>query len=126
MAKYCKNCGTKLPEGSSFCPNCGTKADDIYEGYYESKDSEKNTCEKSPSSSGKEVKSRGLATVLCALGFGCLAGLHRFYVGKIGTGILYLLTGGLFFIGTLIDFIALLSGTFEDVDGNKLTDWEIK
>jgi hypothetical protein len=29
--------------------------------------------------------------------------MHRFYLGKIGSGILYFLTGGLFFVGTLID-----------------------
>lgn len=36
-----------------------------------------------------------------------LAGLQRFYLGKIGTGLLYLFTGGLFGIGTLYDAITL-------------------
>ncbi len=31
-------------------------------------------------------------------------GAHRFYIGKIGTGILYALTGGLLFVGVAIDF----------------------
>ena len=34
-------------------------------------------------------------------------GIHRFYMGKFLTGILYLLTGGLFFIGVLYDFLTL-------------------
>lgn len=34
-------------------------------------------------------------------------GIHRFYMGKIGTGILWLLTGGLFLIGYLYDFLTL-------------------
>lgn len=32
-------------------------------------------------------------------------GIHKFYIGKIGMGILYLFTGGLFLIGWIIDII---------------------
>lgn len=44
-------------------------------------------------------------------------GAHRFYVGKIGTGLLYLFTGGLLGIGALIDFVMLYTGNFTDVFG---------
>jgi len=34
-------------------------------------------------------------------------GIHRFYLGKIGTGILWLLTGGLLGIGYIYDYLTL-------------------
>lgn len=61
------------------------------------------------------TKSKGTAAVLCFF-FGCL-GIHRFYVGKIGTGILWLLTLGFLGVGALIDFIMILCGSFKDKDG---------
>jgi TM2 domain-containing membrane protein YozV len=50
-------------------------------------------------------------------------GIHRFYVGKIGTGILWMLTLGLFGIGALVDFIMILVGSFKDKEGKVLDQW---
>ena len=44
-------------------------------------------------------------------------GVHRFYAGKIGSGILMLLTWGCFGIWTLIDGIILITGDFKDSNG---------
>lgn len=40
-------------------------------------------------------------------------GIHKFYLGQIGAGILYLLTGGLCGIGLIIDLVKLLTDTYE-------------
>jgi TM2 domain-containing membrane protein YozV len=45
---------------------------------------------------------------------------HRFYVGKIGTGILYLITGGGLGIWSLVDFFVLITGGFKDAQGQPL------
>ncbi len=63
-------------------------------------------------------KSR-LATVLLAWFLGTL-GIHRFYLGKIGTGILMLLTGGGLGIWALIDFIMALAGVMKDKQGRPI------
>lgn len=54
--------------------------------------------------------------LLLAIFLGWL-GVHRFYVGKVGTGILYFLTVGAFTIGWIIDIIMIASGTFTDKGG---------
>lgn len=64
------------------------------------------------------MKNKTTAALLCFF-LGCL-GVHRFYVGKVGTGILWLLTAGLGGIGVIIDFIMILTGSFNDKDGMPL------
>jgi TM2 domain-containing membrane protein YozV len=48
-------------------------------------------------------------------------GVHRFYVGKIGTGVLMLITFGGFGIWALIDFIMIAVGKFTDKQGLALS-----
>ena len=66
----------------------------------------------------KSPKSWLAAMLLCF--FLGVFGVHRFYVGKIGTGVLWLLTGGLLGFGALVDFIIILCGNFSDSDGLKI------
>ena len=57
-----------------------------------------------------------VATLLLCVLLGGL-GVHRFYVGKIGTGILQLITMGGLGIWALIDLILIAVGKFTDKDG---------
>lgn len=66
-------------------------------------------------------KSRLVALLLCFfVGF---LGIHRFYVGKIGTGILMLLTLGFFGLWTLVDLVMIILGLFTDKEGRRLFVW---
>ena len=47
-------------------------------------------------------------------------GIHRFYMGKWGTGLLYLLTGGFFFIGVIYDFCTL-NDQVDELNGGDLS-----
>lgn len=107
--KYCTHCGNELLDEAVICPRCGCScaSNNTYRGQYVDENSSK--------------KSRGIAILLCALVGG--TGAHRFYVGKTGTGVLWLLTFGLFGIGTLIDLINIAMGNFRDSEEKPLTNW---
>ena len=65
--------------------------------------------------------SRLAATLLCVF-LGAL-GVHRFYVGKVGTGILQLVTLGGLGIWALIDLVMIIVGQFRDSEGRLLLNW---
>jgi hypothetical protein len=66
-------------------------------------------------------RSRGIALALAAV-VGPFGG-HRFYVGKIGTGLLQLVTMGGLGIWWLYDFILVAAGGFRDVEGRRVANW---
>jgi TM2 domain-containing membrane protein YozV len=63
----------------------------------------------------RSERNRWVALLLCF--FGGFLGLHRFYVGKVGSGVWYLLTCGFFFFGAVADFFCILLGSFRDHEG---------
>ena len=69
-------------------------------------------------SSEKRILPAGLLCILLGV-----FGAHRFYAGKIGTGILQLFTLGGLGIWMLIDLILILTGEFKDQEGNRITEW---
>lgn len=66
-------------------------------------------------------KSRVAALLLCIF-LGQFGG-HRFYVGKIGTGIVWLLTFGFLGFAVIFDIIMICVGSFSDSDGLKVLRW---
>ena len=62
------------------------------------------------------TRNKGVALLLCF--FVGVFGAHQFYAGKVGMGILYFFTVGLFGFGVIVDFIKILLGSFRDVEGN--------
>ena len=76
---------------------------------------------------GYQQKTKLTAFLLCW--FLGIFGVHRFYTGKIWTGILYILTGGLGGIGVFIDLLRITFNGFPDKQGvplkNNLPTWLI-
>ena len=64
------------------------------------------------------MKSKGVAYLLWLISIFGWLGIHRFYLGKIGTGIIQIFTGGLFGIGSLIDLFTL-GGKVEQYNTNQ-------
>ena len=97
------------------CPNCNSS--DVHHRVTEPKPFRCGRCgsEWGAQAPDKSEKSFVATLILCIL-LGWL-GLHRFYAGKIGTGILMLLTGGGFGIWSLIDLIVIATGNFKDGNG---------
>jgi len=58
-------------------------------------------------------KDSQMILILTLLGFFGFAGLHRFILGQVGLGILYILTFGLCFIGTIVDLVNYKSLAYE-------------
>ena len=117
---YCKNCGEELSTGTKFCPNCGTsvKGKAVQQEAYQPVINVVNQNTNINKNWGYVHKSKWVAFFLCLfLGY---FGIHRFYVGKIGTGIIWLFTAGFFGIGWILDLIFILFGGFRDKAGQRL------
>lgn len=112
--KFCRYCGDKIAASAKFCTNCGrstTAAPQTYQPpVYQQPIQQPNVIINNVNTvnavNGRE-KNKWVAFLLCLfLGY---FGAHKFYEGKVGMGILYLLTAGLIGIGWLIDCIILLT-----------------
>ena len=66
-------------------------------------------------------RKRLVALVLCIfLGY---LGIHRFYVGKWITGLIWMVTGGIGGLGYLFDLIVIIIGSFKDSEGYVVSEW---
>ena len=101
---FCPKCGAPVEDSATFCPKCGTSL---------------QAQPASPLDSKVPSDGRWLIALLLCFFLGCL-GIHRFYVGKTGSGIEMLLTCGGCGIWALVDFIMILVNSFTDKDGRPL------
>lgn len=114
--KYCKHCGQLIDKDCVICVHCGKQVEELRHDNDKNIIINNNNNSSSSSSASAaaintgimygKAKNKWVTFFLCL--FGGFLGLHKFYEGKIGMGILYLFTGGLFFVGIIIDIIAIL------------------
>ena len=113
--KYCINCGEIIDARAEVCPKCGVRQPTEY--------TETKTFH-TEAMPRRGLNERWLITLLlcilpCIVG---INGIHRFYTGKIGTGVLMLLTLGGCGIWTLIDIIMIVTGKLGPKDGSGYTE----
>jgi TM2 domain-containing membrane protein YozV len=105
---HCRGCGKDIHETAVTCPACGAPQHQVM--------------------AGASLDKKILPAFLLSFFIGVF-GIHRFYVGKTGTGLIMLLISLTFFgliitsIWNLIDWIMIISGSFKDADGKYLKEW---
>jgi TM2 domain-containing membrane protein YozV len=103
----CRACDMEISAIARVCPHCGA----------EQFTSRGSALAMRDMPSEKRALTAGLLCLLVGV-----FGAHRFYVGKIFTGILMLFTLGGLGIWMLIDLIMIITGQFRDKDRRRLTD----
>ncbi len=117
---YCNKCGKEIDDEALICPYCGCGT----VNYIRDQAKAEARAQTQPPHPAPGQKTRTTALLLCIFLGGL--GAHRFYVGKIGTGVLWLLTLGFGGIGTIVDLICIICGTFTDEFGNALFDPHVR
>lgn len=109
--KFCKFCGEKIAMDAVICTKCGRqieelKAASLPQANIIINNTNNNDIVTEKTVTAGKAKNKWVAILLCFfLGY---LGAHRFYEGKVITGILWLITFGLCGIGIIIDFIILI------------------
>ncbi len=113
--KYCKFCGEQIEDECVLCTKCGKQVEELKTsnagvGIPNIIINNSSSANANATIDGDNValreKNKWVALILCIF-LGWL-GAHKFYEGKIGLGILYLLTTGILGIGVIVDIIVLL------------------
>jgi TM2 domain-containing membrane protein YozV len=107
---FCTACGKQIHQSATTCPGCGA--------VQTTRSVSTPTVTPTPGYTDKRILP---AFLLCF--FLGIFGAHRFYVGKVGTAIAQIFTIGGLGIWTLIDLILILTSSFTDKNGVRITQW---
>ncbi len=144
---FCKQCGNQIDEDALFCPKCGAnqKSQSVSQQAFQNTQSptqqpnvvvpnvivnvDNHSTNTAVASAKSTINNRGryrsygaisskskVMALILAIFLGYF-GVHKFYVGKMGMGILYLCTCGLFGIGWIYDIVQICRGKFTDKYG---------
>lgn len=109
---FCNKCGKEIDDEALICPHCGCGTVNYVRNQAKA---EVQQVQRQPAQ-----KKRSTALLLCIFLGGL--GAHRFYVGKIWTGLLWLFTLGFWGVGSLVDFCLIYDNKFTDDAGRPLYD----
>ncbi|MBP3253390.1 MAG: TM2 domain-containing protein [Bacteroidales bacterium] len=113
--KYCVSCGAVIDRNAEYCPKCGVKQSENYQDNRQNQNNN-NPFGNNQRSNVLDINKEWIITLLLCIFLGEL-GVHRFYNGRIGTGLLMLITLGGLGIWYLIDIIFVVMGRFKDKTG---------
>lgn len=129
--KYCKHCGQVIDADCIICPKCGKQVEELKAAHPDNIIINNNN-NASSSASAAAYASAGryrddvspkswLVTLLLCIFVGVI-GVHRFYAGKIGTGIIMILLcwTGISAIWAVIDLIMIILSKFTDKRGRRI------
>ncbi len=120
---FCYKCGAQIDDEAIICPHCGcsTKNFDQADTAPQPQPQVQVNVAYDAATHLISPKSRTVALLL-AIFLGVL-GVHRFYLGKVGTGFLWLFTCGVSGIGWIVDIITIACGSARDCYGAAVVNW---
>lgn len=107
---FCSACGKQIHQSAATCPGCGAAQ------------SARPATTAAIASPVPATDKRILPAFLLCFFVG-IFGAHRFYVGKVGTAVAQIFTIGGLGIWTLVDLILILTSSFTDKNGVRITQW---
>jgi len=107
---FCRNCGAEIDDKAVICVKCGCSTTNNVNSAFTTK-------------SDVSDKSRLIAFLLAF--FVGVIGVHRFYLGRVGSGVAMIFTLGGLGIWAMIDWIVILCGSFQDNDGKIVSNWNV-